>query len=125
MNRETDYRDRPGNFSQGFVVKSEEAPLYRVNPTRRRRILGTLGRAAGFIWRHTCFKTIIITLLALLCGFFIGAIYTVSVFVEEDRDVYDPGRVMETAIQPRSLSGRGVMVMAPVPGLVSTSISQP
>ena len=50
-------------------------------PVKRRGLLWRLVRylfgIPGRIWRAICFKVIIITVLALICGFFFGSLWTI------------------------------------------------
>lgn len=62
-------------YSSGYLfsVSSEAQPVKRPGVVARlaRYLLAIPGR----FWRALCFKVILITILALLCGFFFGAVW--------------------------------------------------
>ena len=65
-------------YSSSYLVSFDGGEL----PVKRRGLLWRLVRylfsIPGRIWRAICFKVIMITVLALICGFFFGSLWTIT-----------------------------------------------
>ena len=64
-------------YSSSYLLGACGGELPARQPGLLKRLLRSLLAIPGRLWRLICFKVILIIILALLCGFFFGAIWII------------------------------------------------
>jgi hypothetical protein len=64
-------------YSSSYLVSFDGGGFPSKRPGLPWRLLRYLLKIPGRLWRLICFKIIMITVLALICGFFFGSLWTI------------------------------------------------